>query len=94
MITPSAGNGGKRSDVSAKQKIEFRCDLCKYPATILDSEQAAQDAGWLKIGHESYYEDRAFYESHICPECAKTLRAVMQKQIDRELNKEFAERTK
>lgn len=52
-----------------KQSIEMNCDLCRHPGKRFDSESQALKAGWLKIGQESYYEERSFFDSHICPDC-------------------------
>lgn len=65
--------------MGAIQKIELTCDLCKWPATILDSEEHAKKEGWLTIGQDCYYADRSFFNSHVCPSCRKKIESALKK---------------
>ena len=80
--------------MSAKDKLELTCDLCRWPPTVLQSKQDAEALGWLTIGQQGYYTDRDFFDSHVCPSCAKKLRLAVKAQVDRELTNEMTERMK
>lgn len=61
-----------------KSKIELKCDLCKHPSKSYDSIQEAENLGWLTIGQEEYYTERSFFDSHICPNCRKSIEAKLK----------------
>ena len=61
--------------MSAKTQLSLGCDLCKWPAKVFADENAAHDEGWLKIGQESYFDDRSFFDTWVCPSCVKKIKA-------------------
>ena len=62
-----------------KQSIEMQCDLCKHPAVRFDHKKTAFENGWIEVGQESYFEERSFFDSHICPDCVQKISALIKK---------------
>lgn len=54
--------------------INLSCDLCKWPAKTFKNATEAREEGWIVVGQESYYDDRSFYDTWICPFCIKKIR--------------------
>lgn len=58
-------------------QVKIVCNLCKFPAKIFGSEEDANEAGWIGISTPCYYQDRVFYEQHICPSCVEKIKESM-----------------
>lgn len=57
--------------MSAKSQLFLSCDLCKWPGKTFEDKHEAGTAGWLEVGQESYFDDRSFFGSWLCPSCVK-----------------------
>lgn len=66
---------GERTPVTLNKEISLICDLCKWPAKNYADFLEASKEGWVHVGQESYYDDRSFFDSHVCPSYMKKIDA-------------------
>lgn len=57
-----------------KNVIKITCNLCDYPPKEFESKEKAKEKGWAIIGQESYFDDRSFFDSCICPSCVEKIK--------------------